>query len=191
MAVSVDKMSDEELVSFCIDDIQFLPVIIHRYESKLFSYISRKSNATKEDIEDILQEVFIKVYKNLRDFDKNLKFSSWIYRITHNEMINWYRKTKNHNTLSLDDNEHIYSTLFSEIDLYRDAIDEEMKININKTLKELPDKYKEIVELRFFEDKSYEEIADILCIPIGTVSVRINRVKDKLRNILNKNKIYE
>jgi RNA polymerase sigma-70 factor, ECF subfamily len=86
------EKKDEELVLISISDQDAFSELIRRYEAKLFNYIKRISSLSKEDAEDILQEVFIKVYKNLNGFDVDLKFSSWIYRITHNEVITNFRK---------------------------------------------------------------------------------------------------
>ncbi len=177
-------LSDEELVQRCLSDTQFFGEIIERYEKKLHLYIKRKSNASSEDIKDILQNIFIKVYKNINDFDPTLRFSSWIYRIAHNEMIDWYRKEKRTPRIYLEENETLFKAIASETNLTNDALVDEAKVNIRKVIESLPQKYQEIVELRFFEDKTYEEIADILKIPPGTVAIRINRVKKKLEEVL-------
>lgn len=177
-------LSDEELAHRCISDMHFLGELISRYEGKLGSYVRRKSNATSTDIQDILQNIFIKVYKNLNDFDSTLKFSSWIYRIAHNEMIDWYRKEKRTPRISLDESIDLVMAIASETNITEDAIKNEKKEEIKKAIELLPNKYQEIIELRFFEEKSYEEIADILKIPQGTVAIRLNRVKKVLHETL-------
>lgn len=67
-------------------------MIINRYKGKLYNYIRRITNVRDEDAEDLLQDVFLKVYLNLNDFDTDLKFSSWIYAIAHNQVISQHRK---------------------------------------------------------------------------------------------------
>jgi len=87
-----NNLLDEDLVKLTLEKQDNFLYLIKRYEAKLSRYIRRIAGLNKEDTEDILQEVFIKVYQNLNSFDKDLKFSSWIYRITHNEVIDSYRK---------------------------------------------------------------------------------------------------
>jgi RNA polymerase sigma-70 factor (ECF subfamily) len=179
-----EDQTDEQIVKHCITDSNFLATLINRYEAKLDIYIKRKSNTTAEDRKDILQNVFIKVYKNINDFDPTLKFSSWIYRITHNEMIDWYRREKKHPILHFEDDETIVNKIISDVDIQKESINNELRNEIRKIVETLTPEYKEVVELRFFEEKSYEEISDILQIPEGTVATRINRVKKKLKELL-------
>ncbi len=179
------ELSDEQIVKKCVTDSTFLSVLIKRYEAKLDAYIRCKSNATGEDRKDILQNVFIKVYKNINDFDLTLSFSSWIYRITHNEMIDWYRREKKHPILHFEDDETIINKIVSDVDVQKESINKEIRAYIEKVLETLSPEYQEVVQLRFFEEKSYDEISDILRIPAGTVAVRINRVKKKLKDILH------
>jgi RNA polymerase sigma-70 factor (ECF subfamily) len=176
--------SDEVLAQKLRDDARFLGEIIDRYEQKLSRYIRRKSSADVDEVQDILQNVFMKVYKNIYDFDPTLSFSSWIYRITRNEIIDWYRKEKRRPHLSLEGTEGLMETLASETDVVKLASSKETLQAIKDVLETFPEMYQEVAELRFFEEKQYDEIADILAIPPGTVAVRINRVKAKLKEKL-------
>ncbi len=187
MLGSLNHLSDEELVIECKKDQQHFAVLVERYVPKLTRYIRRRSMATSDDIDDLLQNIFIKVYRNINEYDTSLLFSSWVYRITHNEMIDWYRREKRRTTLSLDDEARdLVSKLFTDEDPVVRFSHQEQKEYIIQTLNTLGDKYKDILLLRFFEEKSYEEIADILKIPPGTVAVRINRAKKQLQKTLTK-----
>ena len=86
------EKTDEELVALALKDPQVYASIMERYEEKLLRYIMRISVNSKEDAEDVLQDVFLSAYKNLNDFDQDLKFSSWIYRIAHNKVISHFFK---------------------------------------------------------------------------------------------------
>lgn len=181
----MSTLTDEQLVIECKKDQRHFAVLVERYVPKLTHYIRRRSLATSDDIEDLLQNVFIKVYRNINEYDTSLLFSSWIYRITHNEMIDWYRREKRRATLSIDDEAHdIVSKLFTDDDHVGRVSSAEQKQLVIDAVNKLDDKYKDILLLRFFEEKSYEEIADILTIPPGTVAVRINRAKKQLEKIL-------
>jgi RNA polymerase sigma-70 factor (ECF subfamily) len=185
MLQEFSHLSDEAIVIECKKDPEYFAVLVERYVPKLTRYIRRRSLATSDDIDDLLQNIFIKVYRNINEYNSSLLFSSWIYRITHNEMIDWYRREKRRATLSLDDDaQDIISKLISEDDQTTRFSNEEQKQYIINTLNGLDEKYKEILLLRFFEEKSYEEIADILKIPAGTVAVRINRAKKQLQKSL-------
>ena len=140
--------------------------------------------ASGQDIDDLLQNIFIKVYRNINEYDSSLLFSSWIYRIAHNEMIDWYRKQKVRTSISIDDaSEPFLAKLITEenmADLFDGTIEKRI---LAEALNELDEKYKDILLLRYFEEKSYEEIADIMKLPAGTVATRINRAKKELRKV--------
>ncbi len=174
--------SDEELVLLTLQNEVYYADLIERYQGKLRRYIRRISNFPEEDIDDILQDIFIKAYQNLNDFDRKLKFSSWIYRITHNEVISKYRKYKARpqNIIAVDD-EKIINKFAADINISEDIDKNYLKKALVKVLQTLERKYREILVLRYFEDKSYEEISDILRKPVNTIGTLLKRAKEKLR----------
>ena len=186
-----EDLSDEKLAELSTDSEQAFYVLIKRYEKKIFAYISRSTGGMPEQSEDILQETFLKVYKNLNAFDNSLKFSSWLYRIAHNEIVSFYRKNKKEKlTVSME------TTLFSDglpavfndtVDISETIISDEKMLKIKEILFTLPPKYRDIIMLRYLEEKDYTEISDILKIPMGTVATQINRAKKKLKKIITKN----
>ncbi len=144
----------------------------------------------EEDSEDILQEVFLKVYKNQKGFNPKLKFSSWVYRIAHNEVIDMHRKKKfQRGMINIDatdtDTRALVSLLADTLDIQDTYISEEIRLKLRTALNDLPEKYRNILVLRYFEDQSYIEIGDILLKPQGTVAVLIKRAKSKLKKVLN------
>jgi len=182
---NITNCTDEELVKLSVSDTAYFGELIKRYETVLLRYVMRRSKATKEDAEDIVQSSFIKMYRNINDFDTTLSFSSWAYRITHNELIDWYRKQKrNPQFVSSADDEDIFASIAGDINIEKEAIQTETKKEIGDIIKKLDPKYQEIIFLRFFEDKSYEEISDILQIPPGTVAIRLSRAKKILQDTL-------
>jgi len=171
--------SDEDIITRVVagnrDEYRF---IVARYEDKLIRYV-RSIVGKSHDIDDIVQTVFIKTYKNIRLFDGNLKFSSWIYRIAHNESINYV-------TSSLVTKIQTFGEWFDygKSDETEDALDRENeKKEISSCLELLDNKYREPLVLYYFEDKSYEEISDILRIPVRAVGVRIHRAKIAMRRM--------
>lgn len=178
-------LPDAKLVELSLENSDNFVLLINRYKAPIARYIKRRSHATAHDIDDILQEVFIKVYRNLNDYDKTLSFSSWIYRITHNHLIDWYRKQKNKNTVSLDDEESsILGTLAGDLNADTMSNTNDTVNDVSNALDTLSPMYKDVIMLRFFEDKTYDEISDIMQIPVSAVGVRINRAKSILRKKL-------
>lgn len=162
--------------------------LTERYSKKLFTYIFHFVG-DKNEAEDILQNVFSKTYKNLNRFDVSRKFSSWIYRIAHNESINFLKRRNKRYIVSWED----IATTKDKLDTATsEEIPEEkwehMEIvrEIDEALEKLPPKYRQVLKLRYFQEYSYEEIGDILKKPINTIGTLINRAKRKLLEIAKK-----
>jgi len=186
----IEKKSDEELVNLTLEDQEHFTYLVRRYEDKLLRYIIRISGLRKEDAEDLLQDIFIKVYQNLNDFDTNLKFSSWIYRIAHNEVISNYRKLKARPVgVSYDDDPILINKLVSSTDFVKEINRKYDAKIIQKVLAKMDEKYREVLILRFLEEKDYNEMSDILQRPIGTVGAMVNRGKEQFRKIMEREKI--
>lgn len=182
------EISDEQLVVLSLENSENYRFLIERYEGKFSQYIRRKASVSKEDIEDVLQEVFIKIYVNLRGFDTSLKFSSWAYRIAHNEIITWYRKKKIRPQINFEDyeEENLINYFKEDTNIEKEFDATILKEHIKEAIEKLDEKYKDIIILRFLEEKEYEEISDILQIPTGTVSTLIYRGKKELQKLLTK-----
>ena len=174
--------SDEELVVLTLQDKENFLCLMKRYEDKLLRYILRISSFSVEEAEDVLQEVFIKTYQNLNDFDTSLKFSSWIYRITHNQVVSNFRKTKSRpQNVSLFEENDFLQSLISDIDTEKEISLKYLKKDIISIIDKLDPKYKEVLVLKFLEEKDYREISDILKKPVGTVGSLINRAKQQFK----------
>lgn len=160
--------------------------LILQYEKRIYNYCYRMTNS-QEDAEDLAQEIFIKVYKNLKSFKGNSKFSTWIYRIAYNTCIDKYRKKEVATvslTLNSDEEE-------KEIDLpSNDPLPEERIVSreeydvVCECISELKPEYKNAVILRDIQNYTYDEIAEILNIPLGTVKSHISRGRAALRDAL-------
>ena len=181
------EQSDEDLVINACENKEYFGILIERYEDKLVRYIKRITSYNNDDITDILQNTFIKAYINLNSFNHDLKFSSWIYRISHNEAISFHRSKKSKPSISIEE-EDLVDTLISDTDIETEYLDNEERQNILNSINLLPDKYKDVIVLKFLEDKDYVEISDILKIPEGTVATRINRAKSKLKEAVKEKK---
>jgi RNA polymerase sigma-70 factor (ECF subfamily) len=143
----------------------------------------RKFVHDADELEDVLQDVFIKTYKNLYDFNVNKKFSSWIYRIAHNEAVNYIKKHRKE-AFSLDAKE--LEIIDEKIDVKKEFDAQLLKNKIGKSLSLMKEKYREPLLLYYFEEKSYEEISDIMRIPRSTVGILIMRGKNILKEFLTR-----
>ncbi len=180
--------SDAEVVKMTLKDPNQYGLLVERYEAKLQRYILRLGVRVLDDQLDVLQEIFIKAYRNLNSFDTSLSFSSWIYRIAHNEAISFYRKKNVRPEGHLvGDGDEVLSFISSSLDTADVKFDQGINAEeVNKALGLIDEKYREPLVLRFFEHKEYDEISDILQIPIGSVGTLIHRGKKQLATVLNK-----
>lgn len=173
------QTSDTSLaISLQSGNMNALTTIIARYQSPLLRY-ANYLGAGHQD-EDIVQETFIKVYRNIHSYDPRRAFSSWIYRIAHNTAISALRT--HHYTLPWDD----YLDRFIKQDPLDDFEANVKKDQVKKCLARLPLRYRAPLSLYYLENKSYAEIMDILRLPMGTVSARINRAKKQMRELCQK-----
>ncbi len=177
---TLQNFSDNEVVELVKkEDKNLYAEIIRRYEKKLLRYATYLVN-DEQLAADAVQEAFIKAYVNLRSFNPKLKFSSWIYRIVHNQAMNLIASAKNN--LVIEEALDVDST----IDLEDALIKKELTEHLQHCLQKMSLLYKVPLVLFYLEEKSYEEISDVLRIPIGTVGTRINRAKHLVRNICQK-----
>lgn len=174
-------LTDEQLVEAVrAQDKELYVEIVRRYQAKLAHYL-RKFISHQEQLQDTLQDVFLKAYRNLHGFDAHGRFSPWLYRVAHNEAVN-FLKQNNKAAISLEENE--IDVIDEKIDLNEMVDKKILKTKVVRVLGKLKEKYREPLILYFFEEKSYEEISDILRLPVSTVGVLILRAKNLLKNYL-------
>lgn len=171
---------DSELIALARKNPESFGLIMERYQAPLFAYIRRISQLPKEEIEDLLQEIFIKIYQNINEYDATLKFSSWAYRVAHNHVVDNFRKMgARPRTRGLEEDE-LVSFLKSSVNLEKEFLSKDCLEKVEKCISNLPDHYREALILRFLEEKEYEEIMDILKKSKGTVATLIARGRERL-----------
>jgi len=179
------NLTDEQIVKIIQKgNVEAFEILVNRLQEKLLRYIKRLV-FDNNDAEDILQNVFIKAYQNIMGFNFDYKFSSWIYRIAHNESVNYLRLLNKRPIFNIE-----WDILFP-INVSKNEIGEEIdKESLSKwiqdNLKNIDKKYQEVLSLYYLEDMSYKDISDVLQIPIATVGVRIKRAKNIMKNNYNK-----
>jgi RNA polymerase sigma-70 factor (ECF subfamily) len=171
-------------------DPQAFQSLVSGYRVKLSLYL-RHLGLAKDEAEDLLQDVFMKAFRGLPGFDGRKRFSPWIYRIAHNEAINYLKRKSRRKLVSWED------IASSKEELNAATTDEtpeeawmrkETQVNVRRALASLPENDRELVVLRYFLEKSYSEIAEIFDSPENTIASRLHRVKEKLLKELLKGK---
>lgn len=160
-------------------DVDAFGVLVTRYQSKLLRY-GRKFLSNKENIEDLVQDSFIRAYQSIKSYDAAFPFAPWMYRIAHNTFINGSKKQRRSPFAVFDfDTLLAHPTYTDPLEVEKDR--EEIRVRMASALDTLPSKYKEVLILHYMEELPYKSIADILQIPIGTVGIRISRAKALLK----------
>ncbi len=154
-------------------------IIMQRYTPKLERY-AHTYIFTREQREDLLQDIFLKAYTHLRDYDPRRPFSPWIYRIAHNVFINAIRSKSRTPVFSVDwDMVFPHPTARDRADT--ELLHKELAEQLEVCMDRIPSKYREPLALCYFEDMDYQSISQILRIPVSTVGVRLNRGRSLLR----------
>ena len=173
-------LTDEEVVrKVWSEDQELYAILVERYQSKLLRYAVTLIHDDQK-ARDIVQESLIKAFVNLRGFDAKRKFSSWIYRIVHNEAMDVIKKY--HREVPFPEDFDIQS----DENIEEDFDQKEVVAQVNLCLGKIPLKYSESLTLYYIEEKSYKEISDILRIPMGTVATNVNRAKKMMKHICQK-----
>lgn len=178
--MATNPQTDEEIAKLVQQgDIQSFGLLVERYEEKMMRY-ARKFLFGYQDREDQVQEVFLKAYTNIQSFDHNRLFSTWLYRIAHNEFINAIKK-KGREPFPFLDPDTLFPHPISRDNPHKDLSERETKEMLDKILDRLDAKYREPLVLYYFEDLDYQKISEIMRIPVSTVGVRLARGKALLK----------
>jgi RNA polymerase sigma-70 factor (ECF subfamily) len=187
-------LEDYELVCKAVDDNNQLAYaeLLDRYRDSIYHTMFKMVH-NHDDAEDLTIEAFGKAFRKLYTYTPNFAFSTWLFKIATNNGIDFLRK-KRLKMLSIDDplekngdQDFSNNLKSSSLDPEERYIRQQRKHIMRTLLNKLTDKYRIMIELRFFEELSYQEIADELKLPIGTVKAQLFRAKELLYDVLNKN----
>jgi len=183
----LSEMTDEQLIkAFQNGEMKAYRLLVGRYKDPLMNYIFNFVNDVQVS-EDILQETFLRLYKNKHYYKEVAKFSTWIYTIAGNLARTELRKKKRHRLFSI----HNYMNEDKDFEIVDDGLNPEQQTSsdmiqaeVKDAIQKLPDSFKEAVLLRDVQGLDYEEISEILKTPLGTVKSRINRGRARLAKML-------
>jgi len=186
---SESSREDDVLVKRAIGgDEQAYKELVDKYQRALYFHIL-KMIKDKEQVNDLVQEAFVKAFDNLNTYSTNYAFSTWLYRIATNHTIDYLRKKKL-KTLSIDepvktrDGEMQMQLEDESAGTDRNIIRKQRQNMVQDAIEDLPPKYRKVIQMRHMEEKSYQEIADVLDLPLGTVKAHIFRARELLYKAL-------
>ncbi|NBV12750.1 MAG: sigma-70 family RNA polymerase sigma factor [Sphingobacteriia bacterium] len=162
--------------------------LMDRYRKSVY-YTLLKMVRNEEDAEDLTQEAFAKAFAGIQQFDAKYSFSTWLFRIASNNCIDFIRKKKLL-TYSIDqpfDGEQgksFISIRDEELNPNEKMLSDQRKQYVHIAVEKLPKRYRQLIDLRFFQELSYEEVAVALDLPLGTVKAQLHRAKDLLNHLL-------
>ena len=171
-------------------DQQAFSELLNRYRDSIFFMLLKIVN-NKDDAEDLTIEAFGKAFKNLHQYSPKYAFSTWLFKIASNNCIDFLRKKKGV-TVSFDNNpseigiDNNISFKASTLDPEEDMIRSQKTVIMRNIVKKLKPRYRNLIELRYFKEYSYEEIATELNLPLGTVKAQLFRARELLYNILKR-----
>lgn len=186
----MDSQEEKELVEKAKKDLEAFGRLYDEYYSRIFGYVLRRT-ANLEMAQDVVSETFLKALKNLGRFEwalgfrSNSSFGAWLYRIAANEIVNFWRRKKPTISLEVVSDPPSDQNVLEEISLAEDELKKHAEfLAIQKEILLLPEKYQEVLALRFFEGKQIKEIAEILAKNEGTVKSLLHRGLKRLRDRL-------
>lgn len=190
---TLDKLADARLVKeYATGNNQAFDALLRRYKTRVFSYIN---NIVKNDdvADDIFQETFVKVITTIRQgrYQEDGKFASWIMRIAHNLIIDHYRQEKSENTVTTDNEEYdlLNKPEFSDISIEELMIDRQIHEDVRRIVDALPEAQREVLQMRFYRDMSFKEIAEATNVSINTALGRMRYALMNMRRIARDNHI--
>ncbi len=166
--------------------------LMNKYHDAIFNFIFKMVH-DRQQVEDLTQEAFIKAFASLKNFNDEYAFSTWLYKIATNNSIDFIRKRKLQ-TYSIDkpieskDGDYTFELPDESYEADKGMISDQKTKLLNEAIAKLPEKYKKVIRLRHVEEQSYEEIAEALKLPIGTIKAHIFRAREMLYKHL-KNRI--
>ncbi len=191
--MNIHNQNDYDLIKQYLNGNQScFETLINRHKNKVFSYIMMVVK-NRELAEDIFQDTFIKVINSLHSgtYKEEGRFVSWIMRISHNLIIDFYRKDKHLKTVSDDDTDVplFNSPRYSDITIEDSLVTQQIHNDIKKLIDLLPDEQKEVVVLRYYYDMSFKEIADFSNVSINTALGRMRYAIMNMRKLATENKL--
>jgi RNA polymerase sigma factor (sigma-70 family) len=156
-------------------------LLVRKYQERIYWHI-RKMVIDHDDADDLVQDTFLKVWKNIGSFRQDAQLYTWIYRIATNECLNFLRKKRSKFFLPINDVEHELSRKLES----SDSIDgSEIQIKLQKALLKLPDKQRLVFNMKYYDEMKYEEISEITNTSVGSLKASYHYAVKKIEDFLS------
>lgn len=180
------SISDKEILDmFRLDSKknQAFELLVRKYQQKIYWQIRRNID-DHDDANDVMQEVFLKIWRAIDQFREESQLYSWMFRITHNECINWHRKNRNSkNQVDISNLNHNDEQTLSKVS--HDVNSHTIERKLYEAIETLPEKQKIIFHLKYFQELKYEEISSQLGTSVGALKASYHLAVKKIENYLN------
>ena len=172
----LDKLRNKDSRNFGFN------LLVREYQERIYWHI-QKMVIDHDDANDLVQEVFIKVWKNIEKFREDAKLYTWIYKIATNECLTHLAKKKKRFFLPIGD---VENELLGKIDASADIGGDEIQLKLQKALLKLPDKQRLVFNMKYFDEMKYDQIAEITDTSVGALKASYHHAVKKIEEILNK-----
>ncbi|MCK5703471.1 MAG: sigma-70 family RNA polymerase sigma factor, partial [Cyclobacteriaceae bacterium] len=171
------KLRDPETMNYGFN------LLVRKYQQKIYWHV-RKMVIDHDDADDLVQEVFVKVWKHIENFRQDAQLYTWIYRIATNECLNFLRKKKNKFFLPIHD---VQNELAEKLDSSQYIDGDEIQLKLQKALLKLPDKQRLVFNMKYFDEMKYEEISEITGTTVGSLKANYHHAVKKIEAFLKQN----
>ena len=177
------QVEDEEILSKFREDKtrnEAFNLLLKKYQQKIYWHV-RRMVIDHDDADDIVQDVFVKIWKNLPGFRNDAQLYTWMYRIATNECITFLNKKKQKNNISLDDVDYELADALSSSDQFTG---DQIQRKLQEAILTLPDKQRLVFNMKYFDDLKYEEMSDVLGTSVGALKASYHLAVKKIENFI-------
>lgn len=178
--MAFEKTNDDKVILDLLKDTtsseKGFRLLVDTYKERLYYHI-RRLVGDHDDADDVLQNVFVKVYRNIAAFEEKSGLYTWLYKIATNESLSFIKSRNKKSTISLDG-----ETSFGHVNSYADSFVDESSIQkkLLKAINQLPDKQKEVFQLRYYEEMAYEEMSEVTGTSVGALKASYHHAAKKI-----------
>lgn len=180
------QAEDEEILSKFRDEKtrnEAFNILLKKYQQKIYWHV-RRMVIDHDDADDVTQDVFIKIWKNLPGFRNDAQLYTWMYRIATNECITFLNKKKQKNNVSLDDVDYELSDTLSSSDQFSG---DKIQMKLQQAILTLPDKQRLVFNMKYFDDMKYEEMSEVLGTSVGALKASYHLAVKKIESFILSN----
>jgi len=177
------QVEDEEILSKFREDKtrnEAFNLLLKKYQQKIYWHV-RRMVIDHDDADDIVQDVFVKIWKNLPGFRNDAQLYTWMYRIATNECITFLNKKKQKNNISLDDVDYELADTLSSSDQFSG---DQIQRKLQEAILTLPDKQRLVFNMKYFDDMKYEEMSDVLGTSVGALKASYHLAVKKIESFI-------